>query len=328
MTELMLVTPVLPIAHFSFVFRFEGNNQLPAYAGSAWRGAFGTALKQTVCVVRDTACQHCMLKESCAYPYIFETPPPAHSEKMRKYNAAPHPFVIQPKLEKQPDSNEVRLGFALFGRSYRYLPYIIHAFDKAGRHGLGSKRQVFELVDVMQLKAGEDSLSIYRNGKLVQPALPEAPTIPDCPEEITVHLETPLRIKQDGKNCNAQRLTFAAFFGSLLRRHSMLTYFHTDSPLETDFSGLMAVAKTIQMTQQQLSWHDWTRYSSRQQTRIDMGGLLGTFTLSGDLQHFWPYLWLGQWTHTGKGTCMGLGAYTITIGDKACRTTSLPFLKT
>jgi CRISPR/Cas system endoribonuclease Cas6 (RAMP superfamily) len=29
------------------------------------------------------------------------------------------------------------------------------------------------------------------------------------------------------------------------------------------------------------------------------------------LDAFWPYLWLGQWTHAGKGTSMGMGAYTI-----------------
>jgi CRISPR/Cas system endoribonuclease Cas6 (RAMP superfamily) len=30
-----------------------------------------------------------------------------------------------------------------------------------------------------------------------------------------------------------------------------------------------------------------------------------------DLEDYWPYLWLGQWTHVGKGTSMGMGAYTI-----------------
>lgn len=307
----MLAIPALPISSFLFRFRFEGENRLPAYAGSAWRGAFGLALKKTVCVVRDTPCQDCMLRENCAYPYIFETPPPANSEKMRLYTAAPHPFTIDLKLEKQTGTSEYLLGFTLFGRSYRYLPYIIHAFEKAGKHGLGSHRQSFELIRVDHIKPGQKARPIYQDQKLSQPGLPEIIDIPECPKEIIFHLETPLRIKQEGKNCNENRLSFSAFFGSLLRRQSMLTYFHTDTPLDTDFAHLMAQAKNISMSRQQLSWHDWTRYSSRQQTKMNMGGLLGTFTVQGDLQPFWPYLWLGKWTHTGKGTSMGLGAYRI-----------------
>ncbi|MGR8981055.1 MAG: CRISPR system precrRNA processing endoribonuclease RAMP protein Cas6 [Gammaproteobacteria bacterium] len=306
----MSAKPILPFSHFLLSFRFEGANRLLAYAGSAWRGAFGSALKKSVCVVRDTACQACMLKESCAYPYIFETPPP-DSEKMRLYTAAPHPFVINLKLDKQADPSEYRLGLMLFGRSYRYLPYIIHAFEKAGKHGLGPQNQVFELVRVDQITPDQKERTIYQGKKLEQPSLPATADIPECPDEIDIHLLTPLRIKQEGKNCNEQRLNFSAFFGSLLRRHSMLTYFHTDTPLETDFSQLMQQAKEIPISQQDLSWRDWTRYSSRQQTKMNMGGLIGTFTLKGDLKPFWPYLWLGQWTHTGKGTSMGLGAYRI-----------------
>ena len=43
-----------------------------------------------------------------------------------------------------------------------------------------------------------------------------------------------------------------------------------------------------------------------------MGGLVGSVELGMEgLDDFWSYLWLGQWTHVGKGTSMGMGAYTI-----------------
>lgn len=309
-TAQLSASPQLPLSRFQFVFHFEGSNLLPVYSGSAWRGAFGTALKQTVCVVRNSPCQQCMLKQSCAYPYIFETPPPENATKMRLYTAAPHPFVIHLSSNNQANPGEFKLGLTLFGQGYRYLPYMIHAFSKAGKQGLGSRKQIFDLSRVDQITE-DSSVSIYQNSLLTQPAAPQTTRVPECPPSITIHLETPLRIKQDGKNCNETRLSFPSFFGSLLRRHSMLTYFHTDTPLETNFSGLMQQARNIRLVDQQLSWHDWTRYSSRQQTKMNMGGLIGSFSLHGDLQNFWPYLWLGQWTHTGKGTSMGLGAYRI-----------------
>jgi hypothetical protein len=92
----------------------------------------------------------------------------------------------------------------------------------------------------------------------------------------------------------------------------MISYFHTESPLEIDFAALTTQARAVHLSAAQLDWFDWTRYSSRQETEISMGGLVGTVELVGyDLAEFWPYLWLGQWTHVGKGTSMGMGAYSI-----------------
>jgi CRISPR/Cas system endoribonuclease Cas6 (RAMP superfamily) len=45
---------------------------------------------------------------------------------------------------------------------------------------------------------------------------------------------------------------------------------------------------------------------------MQMGGLVGgiaTELTAGS--PLWPYVWLGQWLHVGKGTSMGLGRYTI-----------------
>lgn len=308
----MQPVPDLVLSHFQFEFHFSGANTLPPYAGSAWRGAFGHALKQTVCVIQRTACADCLLRTSCAYPYIFETPPPPNSEKMRLYEAAPHPFVIRPSASAQTLPGQAHIGLTLFGNGHRYLPYFIHAFAKAGAAGLGKARQAFELASVRQVMPSDNnSGAIYQDGRLQQPLSPIVPAIPSCPETVTFTLLTPLRIKQDGKYVGADRFNFGAFFGNLQRRISLLSYFHSDTALDTDFKALGQAAKTITISRQQIAWQDWTRYSSRQQTTMQMGGLLGEFTISGDLQPFWPYLWLGQWTHVGKGTSMGLGQYRI-----------------
>lgn len=306
----MLTLPQLPLARFLFEFGFKGQNQLPAYSGSAWRGAFGLALKQTVCVVRHTACQDCLLRHSCVYPYVFETPPPPNTEKLRLYQAAPHPFVIN-TTQHPSDGQRIQLGLTLFGHGLRHLPYFIHALEKAGKQGLGKRHQPFELISVSNRPANQPAQIIYSDEKRLQAVPPEAIIIPDCPTHLRIHLESPLRLKQDNQNCNASRFAFGTFFGHLLRRISLLTYFHTDHPLETEFAHLTAAAKNVTVSEAQLAWQDWTRYSSRQQTTMNMGGLMGSFAVQGDLQPFWPYLWLGQWTHVGKGTSMGLGAYRI-----------------
>ncbi|MBU2571297.1 MAG: CRISPR system precrRNA processing endoribonuclease RAMP protein Cas6 [Gammaproteobacteria bacterium] len=306
-------TPLtIPFNHYRFHFETEHPVRLPDFPGSAWRGAFGHALKKTVCVVRNTPCAQCLLKNACAYSVVFETPPPPGSEKMRKYNAAPHPFVLRFPRQDAIDTSYA-LDIILFGHAERYFPYIVHALQKAGIDGIGGHRQRFELHHIDYLDSMEGGQTLYREGEL-QPRPPASmPKIPDPPESITISLETPLRIKQDGKNLTPDHFNFGAFFANLLRRQSMLSYFHTDTPLETDFAGLTKQASATHCTDTKLQWNDWTRYSSRQQTEMNMGGLLGRFSLDmqGNNEAFWPYLWLGQWTHAGKATSMGLGAYTI-----------------
>jgi hypothetical protein len=140
----------------------------------------------------------------------------------------------------------------------------------------------------------------------------EAIECPPLPQHIKLHFNTPLRLSQANKNIRAADFNFGVFFNTLLRRQSMISYFHTESPLEIDFAALTTQARAVHLSAAQLDWFDWTRYSSRQETEISMGGLVGTVELVGyDLAEFWPYLWLGQWTHVGKGTSMGMGAYSI-----------------
>lgn len=67
---------VIPLKIYRIYFDKISSGRLPTFPGSAWRGAFGHALKKTACVVRDTPCSQCLLKNACAYSYIFETPPP------------------------------------------------------------------------------------------------------------------------------------------------------------------------------------------------------------------------------------------------------------
>lgn len=304
--------PVLPVFAYQFEFSTPQPTRLPQYPGSAWRGAFGHALKRTVCIVRDTPCANCMLKSSCAYSYIFETPPPQDTEKMRKYTASPHPFVLQFPEQDKADAGTYVLDVLVIGQGQRFFPYIVHALQKAGQDGIGSGRQPFELDNIKQKLKNGRLESVYRAGQLSTQAGDSVAELPVMPKRIEMIIHTPLRIKQHGHNLNPETFSFGAFFGNLLRRISMLTYFHTDTPLETDFAGLTRQARQVTFSDKKLRWYDWVRYSSRQDTEMSMGGVIGTVALNMQgLDAFWPYLWLGQWTHAGKGTSMGLGHYRI-----------------
>ena len=107
-------------------------------------------------------------------------------------------------------------------------------------------------------------------------------------------------------------MEFHILIRNLLRRISLLSYFHCDTDLDLDFKGLIESSKNVKVEKENLSWFDWERYSNRQDTKMMMGGFMGSITFEGVLGPFLPFLLLGEHIHVGKGTSFGLGKYEIT----------------
>ena len=316
------------------------------YLGSAWRGGLGHALRKTVCVTRLPACDPCMLLRSCPYPFLFESRTPPGAEKLTRYPRTPGPYVLEP-ADQRFDTHDatVNLGVTLFGPANAHLPYLVHALDQAGRNGLTARRVVLDMHDVQAERHGHDAgcedgagdghggngdgerrgekgrrngaeddgwRTIFEPGGRLSPVAAEHRAPPAPSPVVRVRLLTPLRIKRHEHFVGVTDFDFRAFAGGLLRRISLLTYFFGQTPLETDFAVLLRRAESVPVTGCDLHWREWTRHSSRQKAKLQMGGLLGRFELAGPgLLPFWPILWLGQWTHAGKGCSMGLGRYVL-----------------
>lgn len=280
------------------------------FPGSAWRGALGHALKRTVCVTRLPQCRECALYHSCVYPYFFDTPPPPGATKMRRYETAPHPFVLEPGATH---AQTYTLGFTLVGQANRHLALFIHALVRAaeGPRGVAGNRLSLVAVEQESPVGSDHWQTIHRPGGALQAQPLVSPEPTEVPRACRIELLTPLRVKREGHHVGADDFRFADLFGPLLRRVSMLTAFHTDTPLETDFRALMDGARQVEATTA-LVWQDKPRYSNRQKAAMRLGGVVGYIDLAGaDLAPFWPYLWLGQWLHAGSGATMGLGHYRI-----------------
>lgn len=309
----MTAVPILPLSRYCIRFRAVSDLPLPAFTGAAWRGGFNHALKRLVCVTREPTCPPCLLYRTCIYPYLFETPPHPGGGKLARCAAAPHPFVLIPDQRSgaMAAGETLTLGITLFGNSNRHLPYIVQALNQAGQRGIGQDRGILELLTVSQIDENDRSL-VFPADSVFAPTAITATSIPPCPEQLRLHLVTPLRLNSENHLVSQDRFHFYPLFSSLLRRISLLMAFHTDALLEADFAGLTQAARRVELDHARLRWHEWARYSSRQDRLVQMGGLLGDIELSGkELEPFWPYLWLGQWAHAGKGAVMGLGRYQV-----------------
>lgn len=328
----------LPVQRYRLLFSTAADRAVPAFSGNVWRGAFGHALRELACLTAASACAGCERRADCAYAYLFETPPPAGATLMRLYPSAPHPFILRELAEQAPGTSVLLL--TLMGKAQGLLALVVEALRLAaqgGRSGRGIDGQHLQLIEVHQeLGLGRDvwqridaERGLLRPVEVLPAAIPVPMPMPmPMPVQLDIRLRfiTPLRVKREGKTLTAATLDFAAFFGALMRRISMLQAFHTGQALQAPFAELAARSREVQMRS------DWQpaaqqRFSSRQKRAMPMDGLIGDVALSAaDAQAFWPFLWLGQFVHAGSAATMGLGCYEIERMQEPTSLASVPTL--
>ncbi len=310
------------LARYRLEWQARTSARPPDYAGSMLRGAFGHALRKLACMTKPRDCAGCPLLSTCPYPAIFAPPPPA-AHKLQKFSQIPVPYIIEP-----PDWGARQIGagdafafhMVLVGRALRELPLIILAWRRAFARGAGTGDGTAELVRVVH--SGEDGeTEIHR---------PDTGAIAPHPQliafnsanndatehsELTLHFVTPLRLQKNGRALPPEKLDARTLLMALVRRANLLAEFHANGALVEDFASLLAASANIQDSKH-LVWLDWTRFSSRQQQRMALGGVVGDWTISGPLTPFIPFLQLGEWLHVGKEAAFGLGRYTLRAAEK------------
>lgn len=300
-----------PVARYHFVFEVITPVRLPEYAGSMLRGAFGQALKRTACMTREKDCKTCPLYRSCPYAAIFESPAP-DTHILQKFSQVPAPYVIEPPewgARIYAAGERLRFSMVLVGRALEQLALVTYAWQRAFSRGVGHGTARLTEVLYEKNEDGAGTESIF------DPALRELKAhenrlhgdVPAGGQGKLVFL-TPLRLQNNGHALPPKELTARPLLMSLVRRIALLSEFHMGQILQADFSRLAHLAGQIQYDHQ-LTWQDWTRYSSRQQKTMQLGGVTGTWVLKDIPAELMPYLYLGQWVHVGKNATFGLGRY-------------------
>jgi hypothetical protein len=338
------------VARYRFIIEALEQLSLPPYKGSTFRGGFGSAFRSIACSDRRAECGSCLLSGTCPYAYVFETAPPEGSQALSKFERVPHPFVLEPPLTRQQQfspGDVLPVGVVLTGRGIDFLPYFIVAFQEFGRMGIGRGRGRFRLKSVYAV-TGTDSGGSSLPGPLSHDA--EELNLLDCNDQgplvfdgdtnkvytrdiivkwqdflesscmmlenqksgasrATVFFDTMTRLKFAGSL--EDRPEFHIIIRSLLRRASSLLYFHHGTTLDMDFSGFISKAGAVRLASYDTKWVDWERYSSRQDARMKLGGIVGSATYEFPevelARMFLPWLLLAEYVHIGKGATFGLG---------------------
>ncbi len=308
--------PSLVVTRILCEVSFEEAGRVSRNWGPTLRGGFGFALRQVSCSLGRESCKNCPLGSTCAYGYLFETPITGSPEIMRNYTHAPHPFVLEPPPEAPSAVDEgTTAGFSvvLIGKGGSYLPYILLALQRLGELGLGRDKVPFQLRSLRE----EDAHFLYEAGpdaQLKEPSGRHLSLGAGGSESgvFSVRFETPARIRREGEPTDDPSMF--DIVAALRRRVFLIHHFHgrDDGPVPKEM--FLEAARAARRVGSSLCWEDRYRYSSRQDRKIPVGGLLGEITCQGDIGVLRPLLRAGEYLHVGKNTSSGAGKLRLIEG--------------
>jgi hypothetical protein len=309
----------LSAAKFQFTLVVREPMFLPPYKGSTLRGGFGNVFRRIACSQKQfDNCLPCLIKNFCPYRMIFEPGPVEGAELRGGFDEIPRPFVIEPPETEQTrfEPGEVLdFNLVLIGKAIDYFPYFVLVFKELGEIGIGKGRAKFELrrVDALSPSGATggtifDGERLYDQVSLIREPLPAFASRTDG-ETLLITFQTMTRLKHNGIYVTAPE--FPVLLRALFRRCSNLQYFYCQSRLELDFRALLDRAEAVDMIRNETLWVDWERYSSRQDRRMKLGGLVGQAEYRGPWREFEELIRWGEILHVGKGCTFGLGKYFI-----------------
>lgn len=269
------------------------------------RSVLGAQLKRICCVQRQSTCDDCILSGSCAYSVLFESPLDTSNKVLYGRNRGYHPFVLTHGAVLNGG-----LGYhftvTLIGKGIQYFPFVVFAFQQAGSEGVFSSKIQYRISELTDHATGKS----LQNTNLKSPQtqmlhVQQADSV--IFESVSVEFITPARIKHFGK----YTLDFDAisFLSSIYRRITALTQLYEESmPGENSANEKLMVPEKIHISERNIKWKDFSRYSQRQHTEMELGGIVGNFILTGGLRAFdISLLEAGKLFHVGKNTVFGLG---------------------
>ncbi|MGS2743883.1 CRISPR system precrRNA processing endoribonuclease RAMP protein Cas6 [Halomonas sp. LS-001] len=307
------MTPsAIAISRYRFTLTAQAPFTLRGHPGAMLRGAWGHALRALACSTGRPQCTDCPLTASCRYAVLFEPAPD-------NQRSIPPPYTFQTPLnapEKLTAGETFQFDMVLFGNACQELGLVTWAWQDAARRGLGEQRTPMQLTGLACETAPAQWQALWQAPASRLAAAPRIPAHqatlvwemmpPVPPNGVTLSMTSPLRLQVKGRVVGAEQINAESLLNTLWRRIQLYNKYYLRLPLRE-----RPPVENLHLHTQGLHRQRWQRHSQRQGKSMRLDGLLGTATLHGDLTLWWPWLWLGQYTHLGKNTAFGLGQYQL-----------------
>ena len=259
------------------------NFKPPYFTGSMFRGAMGYALKRVVCINPTYKCDGCFAQSSCLFYHFYEAQNILHHYR----------------FDIELDSNRFDFGLYLFGSACDDLPYILSALDMLlTKQGLTKNNYTFKEASIFV-----NSMEVYRDGEFNSIDIAtKTLKLDSFSPDIKIKLQTPLRMKKKNKLLK-ESIEIEDILRSIYQREQEI--FYNKKVFKLEYKPSYTTTATA------LNYKSIIRQSNKQQTKMNMDGLLGEIVILGIDKDSYRLLKLGEIIGVGKQTVMGLGRIEI-----------------
>lgn len=294
------------VKYIHAAFSAAGQLRLQPYAGSAWRGAFGHALKKTVCIAGMRPCPGCHVRHVCLFPKLFPYGPLAEDDVPARFATPPVPFVLTvdptPRVGFFEPHERIGVRLLLLDDAAERAPYVLYALIEAMQRGIGSERVPLHLAGIGRVGGP----LLMPDGDGFAAALsPFSLRPPPLPDFLRLKFVTPLRLRLANDLVTGEGFQPSHLISAALRR----TYLLLGRPTEETARRIRMAGRDLSWQNARFGWLETTRRSSRQESLMRFGGIVGEadLDLGGMPEDIKELIWLASILHVGKGASMGFG---------------------
>lgn len=298
--SLIVCCEQLNLSRLQCYIRLEKAAELPAFTGSTIHGLLGHALKAV-----DEKLFHLFYGEISA---AGESDTP---QSKPVSNSCPKPYAVVPHHQYQTQwqaGQVMHFEIKLFGRVAEIGQSVIQALQLGQQMGIGSQRTPYTLLHVTELTPqGERG---YTKGiSLAERLHSQLQNQTSCNIQSGLHiaLQTPLRIKQNGKLLT-QLPSLPKWLSQIEQRLTSLIHFwQNDNPNIKKQIAALKPQHLQHYTDDNTFLQQWTRYSRKDQRNLYFDGLSGSVTFHGDIETLLPWFVIAEQLQIGGKSTFGLG---------------------
>ena len=268
--------------------------EIIADLSSAIRGLWGRGLKKIYCFQKQLECSSCPL-DNCTYFVLFE--------KKLSSSDQYHPYIIQSRVV---NPYLIEAKFKFFGWICEHLEKLLYSIISTDNSLLKRGGDTYKL----NLQKIEDShLRMVFSSESPIVTRPKLKKLSYNPEEmplLELIFKTPLRQKHQGNLMN--EFLWEPFAKSLINRIRFINeHFNRNElniPEQINIEGVI-------IKEANTHWSEKIRVSFRQESKMSIGGLLGSVVLADVSPEMIGLLKLGRYLHTGKQCTFGNGEFAL-----------------